>query len=350
MLRTLLHLIGYLFTLACAAGLLARFIPPDVFWPPAIIALLLPGLLIGTGIYSNWVLIRREWGKAVLPVIVILVGIPLVPQLFAFGTGGRVSDTDEARHTLKLLTTNMRHFIPPGERPLPVDSALRFVHEVAPDILLLQEIHLGKHPAAINAKFVEDSLGLPMRHQADLRTSATFSKKLSPVAEYYAPRPAINGIIVTDTESPIGPIRIINVHLQSNKITDVAYDLGGDGNVRKDVSRAKHMFRAYANGAARRAAQAETVRKLVRESPLPVIVGGDFNDVPSSYTYRRSLTPRLKDAWVEAGFGLGATFTGPLPGLRIDFLLVDTSFTVEQIERIETGFSDHRGLAVTLSK
>jgi len=50
------------------------------------------------------------------------------------------------------------------------------------------------------------------------------------------------------------------------------------------------------------------------------------------------------------GFGPGTTFTGPLPGLRIDFLLVDTSFTINEIERFDTGYSDHLGLRVEIVK
>ncbi|MEM9260785.1 MAG: endonuclease/exonuclease/phosphatase family protein, partial [Bacteroidota bacterium] len=157
-----------------------------------------------------------------------------------------------------------------------------------------------------------------------------------------------NGFTVADVKTSLGTIRFINAHLQSNRISKMADEIGQEASMQEGIDRAESMFRNYGASARTRAKQAAAIRQYVNQSPHPVVVGGDFNDVPSSYTYQRVRTPRLRDAWTEQGFGLGTTFTGPLPGLRIDYLLVDTSLTIISVDRIETDFSDHRALKIVV--
>jgi endonuclease/exonuclease/phosphatase family metal-dependent hydrolase len=78
----------------------------------------------------------------------------------------------------------------------------------------------------------------------------------------------------------------------------------------------------------------------IESSPYPVIICGDFNDPPSSYTYNR-ISSRLKDAFVEAGSGLGNTYNGIIPLLRIDYILHSPQLNSGQFRVIEENFSDH---------
>jgi endonuclease/exonuclease/phosphatase family metal-dependent hydrolase len=79
----------------------------------------------------------------------------------------------------------------------------------------------------------------------------------------------------------------------------------------------------------------------IRESPYPVIVCGDFNDTPFSYTYNE-LAKELKNAFVEAGSGIGATYNGPLPFLRIDNQFHSEELKAAGYEtHYEMGLSDH---------
>jgi endonuclease/exonuclease/phosphatase family metal-dependent hydrolase len=69
-------------------------------------------------------------------------------------------------------------------------------------------------------------------------------------------------------------------------------------------------------------------------------VAGDFNDTPNSYAYR-TLSQGMQDAFWKSGRGLGSTFNGPIPGLRIDHMLVDLYIKVERFEVVEEDISDH---------
>lgn len=340
MLRRIFHIIGNLLALLAGVGLLARYVPPSVLWPPTVIALLLPGLLILALLFTLLMAYQRHWGAAVIPAIVLICSLSVAGRLFAFG--GSSSATKAA--TLTVATNNARAFKDDSWADVKNATVAGVIRELKADVLLLQEAG----PGAGNNSFVPTIIaaGSFSAHlQPTGKSIATYGADLTTIATAVK---KYNGYTVADAKTPLGIIRFINAHLQSNRISVLADKLGKDKNVQEGLDRAESMFRSYGHTSRTRAEQAEEIRRYIKESPYPVIVGGDFNDVPSSYTYQRILTPRLRDAWTVAGFGPGTTFTGPLPGLRIDFLMVDTSFTVLSAERFETGYSDHRGLRVVI--
>lgn len=333
---------GNLLALLAGVGLLARFVPPDMLWPPTLIALMLPVLLLLTALFAALMFYRRRWAAVALPTLVLLLAFSVLGRLFAFGN----SVETPAEETLTIATNNARGFKNDAWVDVDKQDVKRVVGQLNADVLLLQEsgVDEGKNSYAPTILAAGPYFA---RLQPRSRAIATYAENLKTIATEVK---NYNGYTVADVNTPLGTIRFINAHLQSNQISGLAGDLGKDKNVQDGLDRAESMFRRYARSARIRARQAEEILRYVEESPHPVIVGGDFNDVPTSYTYQRVLSPRLRDAWTTAGFGLGTTFTGPLPGLRIDFLMVDTSFAIREVKRFETGYSDHRGLRVEISK
>lgn len=94
--------------------------------------------------------------------------------------------------------------------------------------------------------------------------------------------------------------------------------------------------------------QAKMLSTFLDTSSLPVILGIDMNSVPSSYVYKQVKGNR-KDAFLEEGTGLGATYFSRLPNLRIDYLFTNEVFEVNQIERGYLRLSDHLFLLVDVS-
>ena len=76
------------------------------------------------------------------------------------------------------------------------------------------------------------------------------------------------------------------------------------------------------------------------KSPYPVIVCGDFNDVPNSYSYN-TIGQGLKNTFKEKGSGIGRTFSGISTTQRIDNIFAADRFTVKQFLRIPKKLSDH---------
>jgi endonuclease/exonuclease/phosphatase (EEP) superfamily protein YafD len=79
----------------------------------------------------------------------------------------------------------------------------------------------------------------------------------------------------------------------------------------------------------------------LRDTRGPLILGGDGNTTAFS-SEMRSVHAVLRDAWDEAGYGLGATFPGPWrrsgklgPWMRIDYILHDGAFDAVSAKRVE---------------
>jgi endonuclease/exonuclease/phosphatase family metal-dependent hydrolase len=145
-------------------------------------------------------------------------------------------------------------------------------------------------------------------------------------------------------------VRLYNVHLQSNKVTNDAErviengQLDDQGTWRKILG----MLRRVDGATHVRTDQAERLRKHMLACPHPVVVCGDFNDTPNSYVYRH-VSEGLTDTYQAVGRGVGTTFAGVLPMLRIDYVLTDPKFRPVRcvIER-NNEWSDHYPVVVTL--
>lgn len=347
MLRWIVATAGVLTALLTGFGLLARYVSPDVLWPPAIVALLLPVLLLLTAGFALYQLYRRRPRAAALPVLVCLLATPVVGRLFSFGAGGAPPPPAAGAATLTIATNNVRVFKNGAWEGMDSTRIARRIRYLDADVLLLQE---ARHHRYANNFFglIRRAGGYGGRHQPRDKTVATYADSLRPVRSTFDGTNGYNGYLVSDVATALGTLRIINAHLQSNRISGIAGELGRDSTLEAAGGRFRQMLTGYGRTSAIRARQAEDIRQLVEDSPHPVVVGGDFNDVPSSYTYQRIRSPRLRDAWVARGFGLGTTFAGPLPFLRIDYLLVDTALQITAVQRLDSDFSDHRPLRVTL--
>jgi endonuclease/exonuclease/phosphatase family metal-dependent hydrolase len=86
--------------------------------------------------------------------------------------------------------------------------------------------------------------------------------------------------------------------------------------------------------------QAEMIKQFIDTSSIPVFLGGDFNDVANSYLYQ-TVSNKLNDAHLEAGQGLGRSFSKYLPTLRIDFIFAPKKTKVLNCYTIQDLISDH---------
>jgi endonuclease/exonuclease/phosphatase family metal-dependent hydrolase len=146
-------------------------------------------------------------------------------------------------------------------------------------------------------------------------------------------------------------IRVFNIHLQSLKFTDGNRAFIDDPTLesKQDLKRSKSIIGKFKHGFLRRQAQVEKVKEEIDKSPYPVILCGDFNDVPNSYAYQ-TIGENLQNTFAVKGSGLGRTFTGIAPTLRIDNIFASPSFTVSQFVRLPVVLSDHFPIIADLGK
>jgi endonuclease/exonuclease/phosphatase family metal-dependent hydrolase len=146
-------------------------------------------------------------------------------------------------------------------------------------------------------------------------------------------------------------VRIFSIHLQSMHFAKDDYAFIENINDKEidEVQRAGFtIMRKMKVAYLLRAAQAREVKAEIEKSPYPVIVCGDMNDVPNSYSYQ-TIGSNLKDAYAEKGRGVGRTFKFLSPTLRIDYIFHSTELELNQVQVIRPSLSDHNPVVADFS-
>lgn len=136
--------------------------------------------------------------------------------------------------------------------------------------------------------------------------------------------------------------RIFNCHLQTLRFTKShkAYLENPTLDDRSDLQNSKTVLSKLRYSIGLHHRQSDRIRREMDKSPHPVILCGDLNDVPNSYAYYR-LGKDMKDVFREKGAGMGRTYTGISPTLRIDHIFCDERFGVSQYTSPRKKMSDH---------
>jgi endonuclease/exonuclease/phosphatase family metal-dependent hydrolase len=144
--------------------------------------------------------------------------------------------------------------------------------------------------------------------------------------------------------------RIINMHLASYRFNERDYRSIEKIRKQEDTGlvATRNIVQKMRDAYVGRSRQADIVAAFIKTSPYPVIVCGDFNDTPASYTYFTIRGP-LQDAFLRKGSGIGRTYAGLAPTLRIDYIFADKSFKINSFRKINSGLSDHYPVIANLS-
>jgi endonuclease/exonuclease/phosphatase family metal-dependent hydrolase len=239
------------------------------------------------------------------------------------------------------------------------ESSVRMIDWVAhhpADIILLQEYHYHPGSAIFNTKEkIGDFQGRASfiskaENEADgaLSGMALFSRfPILKTGQIWFGEVSFNHAIFADIKIHSDTLRVYSVHLASMSIDDkeVAKAIKGE----RVKSRGKETFHRLRKGFIDRGEQVDTLIRHIRASPYPVLVAGDFNDIPWSYTYQQ-FARRFSNAFQAKGNGIGATYNGKIPFLRIDNQFISPPLQAErfQVHR-EMPYSDHFPISATYS-
>lgn len=242
-------------------------------------------------------------------------------------------------------------------RQLADNDVLNYLREQNADIVCLQEFVAYKHGRTWQD--VKQYLGYPYSY-IDFKKYggkrqyglAIFSKY--PLIHKQTLRYESNTNISNRCDVVVGhdTLRLFTNHLQSNMLNskDLALEKSEpDAYVDELQAKAEKVGRKITSNTQLRAAQAKLVQQEIAASPYPVIVCGDFNDVPVSYTYR-TISKGLQDAFlVTKNWSLGHTFYKGGIGVRIDYILCDKRFGVRDFRIDKVDYSDHYPISCTLT-
>jgi endonuclease/exonuclease/phosphatase family metal-dependent hydrolase len=154
-----------------------------------------------------------------------------------------------------------------------------------------------------------------------------------------------NTCIFSDIVINKDTIRIYNVHFESIRLSPEDYLFAEE--IKKNIkenekftNNSKRIIKRLKTAFQKRAPQSELVTESIMDCPYPVILCGDFNDTPCSYSYK-TVTSGLNDAFVESGNGIGNSYVSKIPFFRIDYILYSKIFKSYNYHVIKEELSDH---------
>ena len=211
------------------------------------------------------------------------------------------------------------------------------------DILSLQEIN------SHDAQLVVDKLKFEYVHKIPyLGTSILSRFPIIQSGEIVFTTKA-NSCVWADIKIKNKIVRVYSLHLKSNQVSTETEHIiaSGDLKGKETWTDIKGVFGKFRYTSKIRVEQAKKVRAHIDKSPHPVILCGDFNETPQSYVYSL-LSKNLNDSFQKKGFGLGTTYAGSIPALRIDYILLDPSIKILNFKILKEKYSDHYPVFATL--
>jgi endonuclease/exonuclease/phosphatase family metal-dependent hydrolase len=338
--------INIIAALLLAGAYLVSYVSPEQLWYPVFLGLTYPYMLAVNVVFIIfWVFVK--WKYALLSLLIVLLGVSYHKDYIQLMSKPDYTGDDG----VKLLSFNVHHFYSYLENNNPDFNVIDFIAGHEADIICLQETKLQRTGELNPIKLKGRLPGInhcQLAHQGEWNGPVTFTRY--PIVNMGEIRFEDSGnmVMYTDVLIDNDTIRIYNCHLQSFGIKTDEYSvidtLGfEDRKIREMKLIGGKMREAYI----KRARQANELTAHIDECRYPVIVCGDFNDTPLSYTYK-VVSESLIDAFVESGSGISNTYRGELPPFRIDYIFYSDFFEGFNYQRYKVEYSDHYPISTVL--
>lgn len=284
-----------------------------------------------------WFVLKKKYW--LLSLAVILIGAFHINSYIGLNSKNNIPSPD----SFKVMTYNIGGLQTYGpqsrkRRKAKIDKLIKFLNErTVPEILCLQEYAWVKF-------FAEELKYDQVIKNKGVAIYTSYQVLDKGKIEFHN---SFNAAVWADLKINDEVVRVYNMHLQSNSVSKEAENLITVPGIQ--TLRGLRLVLAKVKWAtSKRASQARLVAKHIKRSPHPVIVCGDFNDTPQSYTFR-TISEGLINSFKEKGRGLGITYAGTIPGLHIDHILMDKKFKVEKHLITREPMSDHYPITCRIS-
>ncbi len=306
-------------------GYLASYLHPDNLGFIQTIGLFMPWLLLGNlALAIFWLFMRKR--LALLSIVTLLIGMNQITRFVGFHF-----NQEKSPDQIIVCTYNSRSY---NNNNRFEQFALQIDGKHNPDILCIQEISESHVDAAKESSKFE--------HTHFHRGKMILTRYPILAKGHIQFDNSINGCVWVDLDISGRTVRVYNTHLRSNRVTREAETLMD--NIYSDKAQAfgkfKRMVGNYELASQTRIAQVQTIRNHMKHCTFPILLMGDFNDTPFSYTYQQ-FNHDLNDMFKSKGLGLGSTYAGSLPGLKIDYIFADENFVGLRHEILRIRISDH---------
>lgn len=346
------------------AGLLASYLAgtvnPATFWPLAFAGLAYPLLLLLTLGFTLYWSFNLKWKLLVFHIVLIAVRFDLVAAHFQFG-----NDTEaDNGQGIRVMSYNVHMFgaYDMKDNTGPLSTMFGNIMGQQSDIVCIQEYfsYGRRNSGAVQQEF-DDFLSGRNAHLESYQgtgekpyTSGTALTTVSAHAvtgrgTLVSPNNRNMRCIYTDMLVGSDTIRVYNAHLESIRIKDEDFEAMNQAlrlDEQPDYSHLRTIIRKVRDAFINRAGLANAIAEHIASCPYPVIICGDFNDTPASYSYQR-IAKGMKDSFREAGSGFGVTYER-IPLFRIDNILFSPHFRASAHEVHRWPHSDHFAVTATL--
>lgn len=293
---------------------------------------------------------------------VLLCGYNLIGREFKINLSS-LSDDDkiEIENEFKIMSFNVRLLDRYNWIKSKRDTRLKifdFLKYEDPDILCLQEFYSKNSDSLSNEAIIQKLTNSPFVYRDYTYGDSThnidkgfiiFSKYPLYNREYiFDNQNKLTGIYA-DAQINDRMVRIFNIHLKSIQLGYDDYNFIDSINKNEDrFPKIKKILYKIDLAYAQRLNQAGIISRKISESTIPVIVCGDFNDTPISYTYK-IINENLVDAFVESGSGFGRTFSIKFFSFRIDYILHSKDLNGRCYKIYNENLSDHYAISCKLT-
>lgn len=333
-------------------------VSPEKFLLPAFFALFFPVTVIVNIIFILFWLILKRW-YFLLSLAAITLSFSLIKATFPIHATPTEEFSSTDHFTLMTYNSAMLGGYKKHTEENP-NKVIQHILDSDPDIICIQEFATVSgskyitHQEVLNIFKAYPYKHIYYKNNKSVKSGiATFSKYPMIKKETIDLNSQSNGAIYSDIVIRKDTIRLFNCHLESNKLTGQDKAMPLELRQKFDTENLSnitlHLSRKLGQAYRIRARQADIIHNEIQSSQHKVMVCGDFNDVPLSYSYTK-IKGNLEDAFGEAGTGLGTTFNETVYRFRIDYILYDEIFSLQEIQRDKIEYSDHYPLKATFSK
>lgn len=345
-------ILNILAAIALIISYLSVYISPEKSWVLPFFGLLYPYLALLNILFVLYWALRFRW-LFVISLVTVLAGWNHLGRTYQFGQSAALP---EDRQMIRLVSYNVKNLSNDNVNLLDPeirDNIIKYLQDMGPDVLCLQEFAVIHPDPDLFIDSISQLLDLPYHayvvysEKTIKRLDAIFTFSRFPIihSEGLKKDDTHHYALLSDIAWGDDTIRLYNVHLESVRLRHEDYQFISDldlqfqesGNIKEGSRR---ILRKLRTAFSKRAWQVDRLSSGILHSPYPVILCGDFNDTPNSYSYQK-LTKHLSDAFTESGHGFGNTYIGKLPSFRIDYILYDEYFSAWEFRRDLVRFSDH---------
>ncbi len=323
---------------------ISPMVDPTKFWPLSFFGLFYPVFLTINLIFLVYWLISKP-SRSWLSIVSILIGWNHLMSFANFNS----TTNNSSPHVINVMSYNIQNagWAYSRDKEKRTERSAEFIKFISEhndvDVLCTQETGF------FGREIIEKGFKDIYKHKLEKKGATIWSKYPMGDQGQIDFGTNTNSCVWADIILAADTIRVYSAHLYSNNISRDAVEVLDNVNLneKETWSGIGGILNKYKKANVKRSEQAKKVKAHMIKSPYPVLLAGDFNDPPSSFTYS-TLSESMSDAFCEKGLGISSTYGGRIPFLRIDYIMSDQDFDVLSYNLIKNGYSDHYPIRASL--